>query len=450
MIFIQLIFLVCITGANYIINKKNILAPAVLISVMSCVCTCFCIINYDKWNLKTYSGKTLIVILLAVISFSFSSFFSSKIRLKIRERKQRNTVETYDVSNWFTIIISIVTSINAFVYYKEIYRIAFVAKSMYPIKTYSMLWYVRNIDTGLRVNTIVSSLTDVGYVISNLYIFFLIYNVVSTKKIRPYILYILPILIYVIQSLLFGGRTGLLQMATVAIVSFYYVVAVKRKFKFSNILRKYTGKIVIVLIIILVLFRLLNDISGRGKSEMSLLYYISVYIGSGMKNLDSFLQNNYTIQPKGFGWETFAGIYNFLKRFLGVPYDGLILEFQPSINGLFLGNIYTAIRRYYNDFGCIGVVVIPAILGWITTILERNCRETLKSLHVDSKLGVEVNCILYGIFTYGLMIFFIEDFVFLNIVSIDYFMKIIELYVIDILLLMLGVVKRNVSHYKEK
>lgn len=449
MIYIQLVILICITLTNYIIYKKNIFAPAVLISVMSCICTSFCIFNYNRWNLETYSGTTLIVILLAVVSFSISSFFSSKIRFGRIEKKQYNSVESYDISNWFTIIISIVTAINALMYYKEISKIAYIARSMYPVKTYSMLWYVKNIETGLRVNTIVSSLTDLGYVISNLYIFFFVYNIVSTRKIKPYILYTIPIMVNVIQSLLFGGRTGLLQMTTVGAVTFYYTVVVKRKFQFSNVIKKYRGKILIVLIAILILFRLLNDISGRGKSEMSLLYYISVYIGSGMKNLDTFLKNNNFIQMKGFGWETFAGIYNFLKRFLNISYDGLVLEFQPSINGLFLGNIYTAIRRYYHDFGWIGVIVIPSILGWIATILERNCRETLNTLNEKSKFGVEANCILYGIFTYGIVIFFIEDFVFLNIVSIDYVMKIIELFLINILLLKLGVAKRNGNLFKE-
>ena len=450
MIFLQLVFLLCITVINYMAFKKNVFSPAVLISVTACFCTCFCIINYDNWSLKTYNEKTLIAILLTVASFSMSSFLSSRIRMHQCIMRQGNSVRTYEIAKWFTITVSIVTAANVFMYFKEISRIADVAKSMYPVKTYSMLWYAKNIDTGLQVNSIISNLTDAGYVISYLYIYFFVYNVVSTKKVRQYISYIIPILIYAVQSVLFGGRTGLLQMITVAGVSFYYIVAFKRKFRFSKVVSKYIGKILIALIVVLFLFRVLNDISGRGKSEMSLLYYISVYIGGGMKNLDSFLQSNYKIVQKGFGWETFAGIYNFLKRFSNIPYDGLVLEFQPSINGLFLGNVYTAIRRYYYDFGWTGVVVIPAILGGIITIIERNCRETIKSLHVKSKPYAEAKCILYGIFTYGLVIFFIEDFVFLNIVSVDYFLKITELFVIDTLLIKLRVVKRNGDCCKEK
>lgn len=450
MIFFQLIFLICITALNYIIHKKNLLSPAILISLVACFCTCFCIINYNNWDLNTYNVKTMGMIILVVISFSVASFLSSKIRMKKNDKFNKNCVYAYNVSKWFTIMISIITTLNTYMYFREIYRIANVAKSMYPIKSYSLLWYVKNIDTGLHVNSIISNLTDVGYVIAYIYIYMFIYNVVSTKRVKPYILYLVPITIYAIQSILFGGRTGLLQMITLIVVLFYYILAVKRNLNFSKMISKYLGKIMFVLILVLLAFRMLNNVSGRGSSEMSLLYYISVYIGSGMKNLDTLIQDGFNIVRKGFGWETFAGIYNFLKRFTNISYDGLVLEFQPNINGLFLGNVYTAVRRYYYDFGWIGVIVIPFILGCITTFIERNCRKSIKSLRIKSKAYAEANCILYGIFAYGIVIFFIEDFVFLNIISVDYFLKITELYIINVLLIKLGVIKRNGDYYEKK
>lgn len=449
MIFIQLILLFVITIFSFYLQKKNLFSPSVLLGASASVCTLFCILNYNNWNMNSYEAYTVWLIIISVISFSTVSYVVSRINITVGRKTKKNhsgtenKIDHYYIPNWFTLGISIILAVCTYLYYKEISYIAQVAKNMYPIKDYDMLWYVKNIDTGLSVNFIVSNLTDLGYVLSYLYIFFLIYNILSTRKIKKYIMYLLPIGIYAVQSILFGGRTGLLQMLVLTGTLVFYLVASIRNKRMRTVFRYYMKRLIPVGICALLIFWYLNDVSGRSGTNMSPFYYISVYIGSGIKNLDSFLRNFDGICGNdGFGWETFCGIYTFIKRFTNINYDGLVLEFQPRINGLFMGNIYSAIRRYYYDFGVAGIIILPSVISIVLTILEKKTRKIVFGLNTKSSSSSEAVCIIYGIFVYAVVIFFMEDFFFINIISVNYLLKILELVLCNWFLLKIGLVKR--------
>ncbi|MTV44646.1 oligosaccharide repeat unit polymerase, partial [Streptococcus pneumoniae] len=84
--------------------------------------------------------------------------------------------------------------------------------------------------------------------------------------------------------------------------------------------------------------------------------YITRYMGGSIQLFDLFV-----IDPirrnKELGAETFSGIYEMLAK---LGFDNNIikgLEWRVSPNYYSLGNVYTAIRRYYSDFGVIGIVI---------------------------------------------------------------------------------------------
>ena len=60
----------------------------------------------------------------------------------------------------------------------------------------------------------------------------------------------------------------------------------------------------------------------------------------------------------------YGNLFNFRKFKLvdlsGVYLTNSNLEFRQS-NGVAIGNVYGAIRRYYNDFGIGGVIVLQMI-----------------------------------------------------------------------------------------
>lgn len=454
MIFVLFILLLFLLWFNYLVFKKEFFSPAVLLCAFACVCVFFCLFNYNNWELKSFSFKTTVVILLALVSFSLASKVTMRITFSRRKVNRPgkvftmrngycNAIAFYRIPNYFTLFVSAFMLVIMYQYYKEISYIGEVGRSIYSIKTYPLLWYVKNIDTGMSVNFITSNLVDIGFVFSYLYIYFFIYNVTKTHKVKKYLIYLIPIMIYAIQSVMFGGRTGLLQMVTLIIVLKYYIEAGIKKEKYSKIFKNNLKKIVPALIVVLAVFWYLNDVSGRVATTMSPVYYISLYVGSGIKNLDTFLNDfQWKNFGKGFGWETFSGIYSFLKHFFNISYDGLVLEYQDSINGLFMGNVYTSLRRFYHDFGYIGVIVLPFIMGCVISSFSKGTRKIMENLSVDSKWTSEAKTITYGILVYSIVLFFIEDFFFMNVISLNLILKIIELYIANWLLLQLKIVKR--------
>lgn len=446
MIFALFSFLLILLWINYIVFKRDFFSPAVLLCAFACVCVFFCLLNYNNWELSTFSGNTAFMIVLAIVSFACASKLVMKITIHKKNKiskKVSSAVACYKIPNYFTILVSICMIAITYQFFKEVSYIGEVGRRMYSVKTYPLLWYVKNIDTGLSVNLITNSLVDIGYVFSYLYIFFFIYNVTRTHKIKKYLIYLLPVLIYAIQSVLFGGRTGLLQMATLIIVLIYYIEVGTKREKYSKIFKKYVKKLVPAFVIILLVFWYLNDASGRATTSMSPLYYVSVYVGSGIKNLDSFLKSYKWVDfGAGFGWETFGGIYSFLKHFFNIAYDGLVLEYQSHVNGLYMGNVYTSLRRYYHDFGYIGIIVLPFFMGSVISIFAKGTRRTLLSLTINSRKTSEAGIIIYGILAYAIAIFFIEDFFYINVLSTDYILKFIELFIVNWFLLKLKIVKR--------
>ena len=100
------------------------------------------------------------------------------------------------------------------------------------------------------------------------------------------------------------------------------------------------------------------------------------------------------------------------------------LEFRYTPTGIYLGNVYTALRRYYNDAGWIGVVAFPAILSLIMNAFYRKVR-----LYNDNTIKHVYNTIIYASLLYVVPFQAMEDSFYINKVTIGYVMELAILYV---------------------
>ena len=100
------------------------------------------------------------------------------------------------------------------------------------------------------------------------------------------------------------------------------------------------------------------------------------YFSSSIYALNCFIKF-----PEDFSGQSFAGIYTFTgiyssfrKIGISVPEPIFILEYIKC--GDYLTNIYTPLRRYYQDFGLLGDSLIMFLLGFLyTRILLSNKRK---------------------------------------------------------------------------
>ena len=119
-----------------------------------------------------------------------------------------------------------------------------------------------------------------------------------------------------------------------------------------------------------------------------------------------------------WGNETFTALNNDLFGYS----DNIHLEFRQS-NGIWIGNVYTALRNYYQDFGLEGVIVLQIIYSVIMTSLY---------LIASNKNNKSSNFILpiYALFGFTLILHSYRDFFFSTIVSFNYINIIIYMFII--------------------
>ena len=92
------------------------------------------------------------------------------------------------------------------------------------------------------------------------------------------------------------------------------------------------------------------------------MYYLAFYCGAEIKNLDIFLNSTKT-KPAIWGEQTFVNLVKAIGRFFISGFDQyyLINPYQ-SVNGYYLGNVYTTFKAYIHDFGYIGMIILIIIM----------------------------------------------------------------------------------------
>ena len=89
---------------------------------------------------------------------------------------------------------------------------------------------------------------------------------------------------------------------------------------------------------------------------------LSLYGGGSILALDRYLHSVH-VEGVVFGYESFIGV-NHLLYMAGfyIEDSTRILAFTDLGSG-FATNIYTALRRYINDFGCMGMIIAQFLFG---------------------------------------------------------------------------------------
>ena len=110
------------------------------------------------------------------------------------------------------------------------------------------------------------------------------------------------------------------------------------------------------------MFFVTREMVGR-QNKSTFVDYLTMYLGGSFQLLDQFMENSIdTIS----GYESFPGILmSFRKLGLYDQYIRKSLEFRTTPTGVYLGNIYTGIRRFYHDYSMLGVVVMQFLYGYL-------------------------------------------------------------------------------------
>ncbi len=416
------IFLLIIT---YMLCNRDILAPSVLAMIMYIISISFAIINIKAWGID-YSFKTFVVMAVGLIGFVIPCLFFC-------ERKRVNTainLNPINVDKNIMIFLLLIDIVITIFYVKEVYEISIIGGN--NLGFFGMAYYYRtytavNSDAE-SLSTLMNQMLKIARAMGFTSIFVLAYNSqfkIKNQKVNKYLIII--VLLTAIQNLIGGGRGYILWLIGTGFASVYFTNMKKNNWE-KPLSMKYIKKGLFILCISLIGFYFLKYLIRLGNNVNSIIDYISYYIGGSIQNFNLYIKDPPIGSKVIFGQETFSGMYSTLQKFNIVDVSNIYLtntnlEFRTS-NGMTIGNVYGAIRRYYNDFGIVGVFV----LQFLCSLFYNKFYFKLKRINNEKKF--RWNTFFYSYLLYHIFEIAIDDCFFKNYISFNMLTTFIILYII--------------------
>ena len=299
--------------------------------------------------------------------------------------------ELYINSMLFFSIISFI------LYFKNIYELAILGGNSQGIG--KMLIYARH--------TILSNLGRISYYLSialfiiKSFILILTYEMIKSNIVEKKILYIkrkfFMICIYIGIMVLSTGRTEFIYYI-VYILNVYSVLYFQKHNWNIKINYKILKLGVLSFTTFLIIFSLAGYLTNKTQQK-KIFEMISIYVGSSIPALELFLEK-FDRPSNYFGSHTLAIIYKLLKK---INFDVPQLYGPCEIvwfNEKVATNVYTALKRYIEDYNIIGLFVIMFILGYLYTLLFKKC---------CYKKNNDFKLIIYSVLCYPLYEISIEE-----------------------------------------
>lgn len=269
----------------------------------------------------------------------------------------------------------------------------------------------------VRKGAVLTRLLGLNQAVAYISIYLILYNsiVCGDKNNKKYIIFIL---IFLGNAVLSTGRNTFLRMISYTLILFWILYLKKYKSSWNTVYQ--LGKYGFIgLFAFLGIFLLVGHLSGKGIYNTS-IEIISYYMGSSIN-----LFNQYIVDPgqsanNFFGEHTFYGVYNIL-RILGFDIPRMVQPLEFRYIPHYEPNIYTAFRRYIQDFGLLGLSLVMFFLGIFYTILRIRAAN-------DKKSGWKT--IFFAFSMYPISEIAIEERFFMDYITASTFINILWLFIV--------------------
>lgn len=395
----------------YKVFDKDIMSPAVIyffVYLASILCTIY---NINKWGVNL-SLKTFLILSLGAIEFAIVSYLvfqKFKNEKSSDQNKKSIKIKEIKVDNWkiYLILLYSVVAIIALIY--NIHLIAEKFGNPESIKETLSIYkdnasYKNNASLSQITSLLIKPLFAFAYI--NLFIF--INNIIASKKnvkirIKNNILYLLPVLAYIIQNLINSYRSGILNLGVAAFIMYGIIWSFKNNWS-KKIPLKSLVYILVIGVVGLLAFYLVGMLIGR-RINSGFIDYITMYCGGSIQLFDMYIKEPVE-KASIIGYETFFGFIINLHKFfhinIGIVPTGH-LEWRFA-NGYNVGNVYTSFRRWYQDFGYAGIIVLQSLLAAFYTWSYYMIKRMQYNRH-----RTNICIIYYSYFCYSLFTHFIDS-----------------------------------------
>jgi len=380
---------------SYIFNNRNIIAP----SVLSCISFFVVVLSACLFQYKmevSVSLLTLVVVILCLFFVLLGNVVANMHKIQLN----KGAFPIQDGRFFLGVrLLSIYVPILVYATVRHIQAVINLAErfSYYSISDPTQYASIAKSATGsgealwLSSDFFIQGILGLNISFGYICIYCLIYNIIFFKNCKRNLLFFIPIIFAIINSLLTSGRSQLIYYFSFAFIIFVVMLYEK----YPNKRRMRNKKILIsgafCFVAFLGIFFILRFIR-LGSIDIVYFFddlgnYFFSYLGASIIAFDAFLQGIIDTHKtlSIFGGNTFWGFYDFLNtigvtfpEFQGVSprYEAAAVVYYAS---RFSTNIYTAIMRYVLDFGYIFTFVIFFFYGliygyWNNFIIENNVR----------------------------------------------------------------------------
>ena len=405
--------LLLLTVLSYYLSNKDILSTSVTLCMSFLGVCCMAAAYADVW-LLVLSPMTALVILIGIFSFLCGYYILLFYRKYVQNDNDNinyfeDEIHVNKLATAIFIVLEIVSVYGSYNYVDNVSSLFLQTDNL--IEKVGMFHIVvmdqeitNKIDLPSK-GRLYTWLEDLCCAGAYIYMYIMAHDYVYKNKIKWY--FLLIVILYLFNSLLTGGRFNTVATFMSMVIFFYIFNKRKNKWQMDFSLKK-LFKYGFLLIILLLFFPMSMILLGRSNMEVSIdtigvvfeqiMYDLAVYVGAEIKLLDIFVNETYIniTYNDPIGSHTLSGLYGFIARtFDIIEWQGISIGDIPfaSVNGYFLGNVYTMFRAYMTDGGILGVIVFSFIMGSIFAFFYFNIRYQ-NGNGCNNK--IDINLIIYG------------------------------------------------------
>ena len=388
-------------------NNYEVISPSFLFLMPFLLSLFFTSINIEKWSVDL-SEKTTLVLALGLVSFVVGTMM---IRRKNTINIKYNCITSY-VSNTKLLIWLVIQIFILFSTYRE-YSIL-VGTTDIKIIMNSIRSETFNGNNGIIIPWYISLMTSFS-LMSGLFTSLILGYSLTTNFLGRHKFLVLSFFNYAISILIFllGGSRGGMYILLVSLFIFFFTFYYKKNKWAKKIKFRYIAIAALIVFIILYEFKNFALLMGKDYvANIESLDYLSIYLGSQIKNLDCGLSWDY--ESEILGKETFR---TFVQLFSGLFGDKKYAEYNlflpfNYVNGYDMGNVYTTFFPFYLDFGYLGVVFLSFIMGLISQFVYNKMKTCENPINLFS--------VVYGFIGYTLFFSFFSDKFYEEIISVGF------------------------------
>lgn len=358
---INLFVLLCL---SYFLSKGDLISPWFISVGVYMISSSVAVINLNRWG-ESISSNTVLTITIALLAFGIGQITSDILKINNNTVKTDNTyritIPLYRILFAFSIGLLVV-----FLMYRRLVGIAVIggySGSGYLLNYARIAIIHYNASWGSIAGILQFITMGIGYLFTYALVNNILYEERLFKGLKNNLIYLLPIIPYILVEIMSTSRSGFIRLATM--ILFFGIITWKVQKGWKNAIKK-NFRLIIVASLLLIAFYVtfinLGDLTGKNL-VYNLNDTISVYTGGSIVSLDNYLENR-QFNSINFGEETLYGVKHiFDKIAFDVSVENRHLEFIYFNNG-YSTNVYTALRRYIHDYGYFGMVVIQFFIGF--------------------------------------------------------------------------------------